>query len=146
MGVTDLGIAERRDRGQQVDQLDHRIGDAALGDPGPGDHEWVAGEARVEARRPLLDQPEIAQVLAVVGEHHEDRVVEVAGAIDRVDDPAELPVDPARHPVVRRHDLGEVLDAEVVPPVHGAQCLHEPGFAGGRRRGDRCGDARTIVL
>ncbi len=81
----------------------------------------------------------------MVGEHDEHRVVELTGAFHRVDDPTELPVDPARHPVVRGNDLGEIFAREVVPAVGGAQRFHESRFSGRGLWRDRLRNECTIV-
>ena len=145
MRVLHRRAAELGDRRQQVDELDHRVATPPSRDARPGDHERIAGEARVEPRRPLLHQPEVAEVLAVVGEHDEHRVVELTGAFHRFDDTTELPVDPARHPVVRGNDLGEIFPREVVPAVSGAQRFHESRFSGRGPCRDRLRNECTIV-
>jgi hypothetical protein len=67
LGVPDLGAGHLAQGDGQVEHLDQGVAGAALGRAGAGDDQRVVEEAVVEARRPLLDQAEVAQVLAVVG-------------------------------------------------------------------------------
>jgi hypothetical protein len=57
----------------------------------------------------LLDQPVVAEQLAVIGRHHNERVVGLTGRVEVIEEPPELRVDLGHHPVVGRLELALFL-------------------------------------
>ena len=91
--------------------------------PGPGDDQRHARQA-VEEAAALVDQPVVAHRLAVVAHEHDDRVLALAGPIERLEDAPELVVDLLDHRVVGGLDLGRL---DLVRP-HRARLEVDPGL------------------
>ena len=57
----------------------------------------------------LLDEPVVAEQLAVIRSHHDERVVGLTGRVEMIEEPPELRVDLGHHAVVGRLELALFL-------------------------------------
>ena len=93
-------------------------------------HDQRHVERRVEPAE-LVHEEVVAEHLAVVGRHHDDRALGLARRVEVVEDPAELVVDLGLHAVVRRAQLPEVL---LVVGAREERMVDERGDAAGAAR------------
>lgn len=69
---------------KEIDQLDRSIDHDSLGQTGAGEDQWVPQDRRVHRRGPFLDEPVVAEVLTVIGEEADQRVIGGADVVDRL--------------------------------------------------------------
>src|SRR3954469_12027326 len=81
--VARFGASQLEQSRREVDELDQLVARLAYHSVGRGDDEGVAHEAVVDTRSPLLDESEVAQVLAMVGEVDDSGAVGGASSVDR---------------------------------------------------------------